>query len=306
MSLSSLLASVLEQSVPIVLAALAAMITLRANILNVAVEGMMLVAAFVAIAVGSSTGSAALAFFAAIFASILMSQLLALITLRFSADFIVAGLGINLLAAGGSLFALEWFYRSPGGLRPISFPDIWHMPAGSLSFLPVIGPALERQSIILFLAFLAIPLSALFLYRTPTGAYLRAVGEDEHAARSAGISVARMKALSLAISGLLAGLAGAQLSMDKLHFFLPDMTSGRGFIGLAATLFGGGHPWVTAAASLLFGFFGALGDRLQAFAIPSQFVLMLPYVAAIVGLSIARWRIYVRNRPARIVSKGTA
>ena len=306
MSLSSLLASVLEQTAPILLAALAAMITLRANILNVAVEGMMLVAAFVAIAVGSSTGSAALAFFAAIVASILMSQLLALITLRFSADFIVAGLGINLLAAGGSLFALEWFYRSPGGLRPITFPDIWHVPAGSLSFLPVIGPALERQSIILILAFLAIPLSALFLYRTPTGAYLRAVGEDEHAARSAGISVVRMKALSLAISGLFAGLAGAQLAMDKLHFFLPDMTSGRGFIGLAATLFGGGHPWVTAAASLLFGFFGALGDRLQAFAIPSQFVLMLPYVAAIVGLSLARWRIHVRNRPARIVTKGTA
>ncbi|MFI0843953.1 ABC transporter permease [Mesorhizobium sp. IMUNJ 23232] len=306
MSLSSLLASVLEQSAPILLAALAAMITLRANILNVAVEGMMLVAAFVAIALGSLTGNAMLAFFAAIVASILMSQLLALITLRFSADFIVAGLGINLLAAGGSLFALEWFYRSPGGLRPITFPDIWHVPAGSLSFLPVIGPALERQSIILILAFLAIPLSALFLYRTPTGAYLRAVGEDEHAARSAGISVVRMKALSLAISGLFAGLAGAQLAMDKLHFFLPDMTSGRGFIGLAATLFGGGHPWVTAAASLLFGLFGALGDRLQAFAIPSQFVLMLPYVAAIVGLSLARWRIHVRNRPARIVTKGTA
>ena len=306
MSLTSLLASVHEQSAPILLAALAAMITLRANILNVAVEGMMLVAAFVAIAVGSATGSAALAFFAAVLASIMMSQLLALITLRFSADFIVAGLGINLLAAGGSLFALEYFYGTPGGLRPTTFPEIWHVPAGSLSFLPVIGPAIERQSIILILAFLAIPLSALFLYRTPTGAYLRAAGEDEHAARSAGISVVRMKALSLAISGLFAGLAGAQLAMDKLHFFLPEMTSGRGFIGLAATLFGGGHPWVTAAAALLFGFFGALGDRLQAFAIPSQFVLMMPYIAAIVGLSLARWRILVRNRPARIVTKGTA
>lgn len=302
MSVSSFLASVLEQSAPILLAALAAMITLRANILNVAVEGMMLVAAFVAIAVGNATGSASLAFFAAVAGSILMSQLLALMTLRFSADFIVAGLGINLLAAGGSLFALEWFYRSPGGLRPITFPDIWHVPAGSLWFLPMIGPALEGQSIILLLAFLAIPLCAVFLYRTPTGAYLRAAGEDEHAARSAGIKVARMKALSLAISGLLAGLAGAQLAMDKLHFFLPDMTSGRGFIGLAATLFGGGHPWVTAGASVLFGFFGALGDRLQAFAIPSQFVLMLPYVAAIAGLTFARWRIHVRNRPARIVA----
>lgn len=303
MNVVSFLSSVLEQSAPILLAALAAMITFRANILNVAVEGMMLVGAFVAIVVGNSTGSATLAFFSALAASILMSQLLALMTLRFSANFIVAGLGINLLAAGGSLFALEWFYRSPGGLRPIVFPDLWHVPAGSLSFLPILGAAIEGQSIIVLLAFLAIPACAVFLYRTPTGAYLCAAGEDEHAARSAGINVVRMKALSLAISGLLAGLAGAQLSMDKLHFFLPEMTSGRGFVGLAATLFGGGQPWVTAAASVLFGFFGALGDRLQAFAIPSQFVLMLPYIAAIVGLTIARWRIHVRNRPAKIARK---
>ena len=109
-----------------------------------------------------------------------------------------------------------------------------------------------------------------------------------------------MKALSVTISGLLSGLAGVQLAMDKLQFFLPDMTSGRGFIGLAATLFGGGQPWITAAASLLFGFFGALGDRLQAFSIPSQFVLMLPYLAAIIGLAVARWRTHLRSRPAKL------
>lgn len=303
MDIVSLLRSVLEQSTPILLAALAAMVTLRANILNVAVEGMMLAAAFTAIAVGSLAESAWMGLFSAILVAVLLSQLLALLTLRFSADFIVAGLGINLLAAGGTLFILERFYNSPGGLRPIAFPDLWHVPAGSLFFLPVIGPAFEGQSVIVLLAIGLVPLSALFLYRTPVGANLRAAGEDEHAARSAGIRIAAMKALSLALSGLLAGLAGAQLAMDKLHFFLPDMTSGRGFIGLAATLFGGGQPWTTAAASLLFGFFGALGDRLQAFAIPSQFVLMLPYLAAIVGLVIARWRSLVRSRPARVVEQ---
>jgi len=300
MDIQSLLASVLEQSTPILLAALAAMITLRANILNVAVEGMMLVAAFTAIAVGNATGSASLAFLAAVAAAILMSQLLALLTLRFSADFIVAGLGINLLAAGGTLFALERFYNSPGGLRPPSFPDVWHIPDGSLSFVPFLGRILEGQSFIVILALLAVPATAVFLYQTPTGANLRAAGEDEHAARAAGIRVGLMKALAVGISGLLSGLAGAQLAMDKLHFFLPDMTSGRGFIGLAATLFGGGLPWMTAAASFLFGFFGALGDRLQAFAIPSQFVLMLPYIAAILGLTFARWRAHRRNRPARL------
>lgn len=300
MVLESFLSSVLEQTAPILLAALAAMITQRANILNVAVEGMMLVAAFTAIAVGGATGNIWAAFFAGVLAAILASQLLSLMTLKFHADFVVAGLGINLLAAGATLFMLERLYNSPGGLRPISFPDMWHVPAGSLSFLPVVGRMFEGQSIVVLLALLAVPLCWIFLYRTPVGSYLRAAGEDEHAARSAGIRVDHMKALAVTISGLLSGLAGVQLAMDKLQFFLPDMTAGRGFIGLAATLFGGGQPWLTAAASFLFGFFGALGDRLQAFDIPSQFILMLPYAAALLGLTFARWRTVARNRPARI------
>ena len=300
MSYESLLASVLEQSTPLVLAALAAMITLRANILNVAVEGMMLVSAFSAIAVGSATGSALAGFSAGIFGAVGTSLVFSIITLRFGAGFIVAGLGINLLAAGGTLFALERWYNSPGGLRPLGFPEMWHVPEDSLSFIPLLGPALEGQSIIVLLTVLAVPVCWVFLYRTPTGSYLRAAGEDEHAARSAGINVVRMKVLAVTISGLFSGLAGAQLAMDKLHFFLPNMTAGRGFIGLAATLFGAGHPWATASAAVLFGFFGALGDRLQAFDIPAQFVLMLPYLVAILALTFSRWRIYVRNKPAKL------
>ena len=300
MSYESLLASVLEQSTPLVLAALAAMITLRANILNVAVEGMMLVSAFSAIAVGSATGSALAGFSAGIFGAVGTSLVFSIITLRFGAGFIVAGLGINLLAAGGTLFALERWYNSPGGLRPLGFPEMWHVPEGSLSFIPLLGPALEGQSIIVLLTVLAVPACWMFLYRTPTGSYLRAAGEDEHAARSAGINVVRMKVLAVTVSGLFSGLAGAQLAMDKLHFFLPNMTAGRGFIGLAATLFGAGHPWATASAAVLFGFFGALGDRLQAFDIPAQFVLMLPYLVAILALTFSRWRIYVRNKPAKL------
>ncbi len=246
------------------------------------------------------TGRAFVALIAAVAASIIVSMVLALFTLRLHADFIVAGLGINLLAAGGTVFLLERVYNNPGGLRPITFPEIWHVPEGSLSFLPVIGPALEGQSIIVLLGLLAIPACQVFLYWTPTGSYLRAAGEDEHAARSAGIRVGRMKTLAVGISGLLSGLAGAQLAMDRLQFFLPDMTAGRGFIGLAATLFGGGLPWMTAVAAFMFGLFSAIGDRLQAFDIPAQFVLMLPYMAAVVGLTLGRWRMHVKNCPAKL------
>lgn len=300
MNLISLLSSVFEQTTPILLAALASMITLRANILNVAVEGMMLVGAFAAIAVGALTESAGLGFLAAVCASVTCSQLLAFITLKLGANFIVAGLGINLLAGGGTLYVLETVYMSPGGLRPITFPDIWHLSGSWLDTIPVLGPALSGQSFIVVLAILAVPACYLFLYHSPTGSYLRAAGEDEHAALSAGINVVRMKALSLAISGLLSGLAGAQLAMDNLHFFLPDMTAGRGFIGLAAALFGAGQPVMSSIAALLFGFFGALGDRLQVYAIPSQFVLMLPYLAAILGLTFARWRRMRLDLPAPV------
>lgn len=302
---SQFLASVLEQTTPLLLAALAAMITTRANILNVAVEGMMLVAAFAAIAVGEASGSAGLALISAIGAAAAMSLIFGFVSIVLRADFIVAGLGLNILAAGGTLFVLEQVYQDPGGLRPDVFPDLWRVPSGSLSWLPVIGPALERQSVIVFLALVAVPICSFVLYRTPLGYALRAVGEDEPAAVAAGVHAARMKLLAVLASGLLAGLAGAQLSMDRLHFFLPDMTSGRGFIGLAATLFGGGLPWATAGAAVLFGAFGALGDRLQTFQAPPQFVLMAPYVAAVLGLVLSRLRAAARSRPARIREKTT-
>lgn len=300
MDIQLFLASVLSQTTPILLAALAAMITTRANILNVAVEGMMLVAAFVAIAVGQASGDVVFAFLSAIIAAVLMSLLFGFVAIVLQADFIVAGLGLNILAAGGTLFALEEFYQDPGGLRPDSFPDIWHVPEGALAWAPIVGPAFERQSFIVLIALAMAPLCAFVLYRTPMGYALRAVGEDEHAASAVGIHVARMKLFAVLASGFLAGLAGAQLSMDRLHFFLPDMTAGRGFIGLAATLFGGGLPWATTAAAFLFGFFGALGDRLQLLQAPSQFVLMAPYLAALIGLAIARWRAASRNRPASV------
>ncbi len=303
MDVSLFLGSTIEQTTPILLAALAAMITLRANILNVAVEGMMLAAAFTAIAVGGATGSATFAFFAALVAALAMALIFGIVAINLRADFIVAGLGLNLLSAGGTLFLLERVYNNPGGLRPDTFPDIWHIPDGSLAWLPIVGPAFEGQSFIVLLALLAIPGSIIFLYRTPVGYALRAAGEEERAAHSAGIRVGRMRLLSVMISGFFAGLAGAQLAMDKLHFFLPDITSGRGFIGLAAALFGSGLPGATAAASLLFGAFGAIGDRLQVFAIPPQFVLATPYVAAILGLVVARLRATARNRPARVSEK---
>jgi simple sugar transport system permease protein len=276
------------QTTPILLAALAAMFTQRGNVLNVGVDGMMLGGAFTAIAVGQITGSVSMAVLSAVFCGLLGSLILGWVTFRLNANSLVAGLGLNLLAAGVTVFLLERVYKSPGGLRPETFPDLWTVGADWFEAVPVIGPALNGQSVIVYLAILAIPASILLLHNTPFGYALRAVGEDEHAASAAGISLWRTRLWSMLLRGLLGGLAGAQLSMATLHFFLPDMTGGRGFLGLAAMLFGGATPLGATGASFFFGAAGAAGDRLQGFDLPNQFVLALPYVAAIAALILAR------------------
>lgn len=288
-------------STPIVLAALAAMFTQRGNILNVGVEGMMLMSAFTSIAVGQATGSLVLALVCAVGSGVIMALLLGFVTFRLGANSLVAGLGINLLAGGVTVFLLERAYESPGGLRPDTFPDLWTFQADWFGKIPLLGPALNGQSVIVFLTILLVPASSLLLYRTRYGFALRAVGEDEHAAEAAGISVWRTRMRSVVLSGLLGGLAGAQLAMATLHFFLPDMTSGRGFLGLAAMLFGGATPGGSAAAAVFFGAAGAAGDRMQALQLPPQLVLALPYVAAIVALTLSQ--VLLRRRRAVVVDK---
>jgi simple sugar transport system permease protein len=303
MSLGAFLGSILSETSPILLAALAAMFTQRASILNVAVEGMMLVAALASIAVGEATGSVTLGILAALAASLALALVFGGVTILLGADAIVTGLGVNLLAGGLTVFVLEEVYDSPGGLRPDSFPNLPSLHGHWLSSIPVIGPALQGQSMIVLASVALVPLCAIFLYCTPVGASLRAAGEDAHAARAAGISVPRMRLLAMLLSGAVSGLGGAELAMDKLHFFLPAMTSGRGFIGLAAMLFGGGTPWGTMLASFVFGLAGAAADRLQMYQVPSEFVLMVPFVAAILGLTATRLRVIARLRPRPVAKE---
>ena len=296
MNIGFLLAAGLDQTAPILLAALAALFTYKANILNIAVEGMMLVAAFAAIAIGISTGSATVALLAAVAAAMALSGLYGALVVGLRTDFIVAGIGVNLLAAGLTVFILEQVYASPGGLRPVLFPELYATRWLWLRQIPWIGQGLFGRSVIVWLSLLLVPVASVILYLTPLGSDIRAVGEDEAAARAAGIHVTRTKFVAVLFSGFLAGLAGAQVSMDKLHFFLPAMTAGRGFIGLAAMLFGSATPFRSAGAALLFGLAGAAANRLQVVHLPSELVLMVPYVAAVLGITLSKLRSRRRSR----------
>lgn len=285
------LAVILMKVAPILLAAIGGAVTQQGNILNIGLEGMMLIGAFASIAVGSWAHNALVGVVAAVVSALLLSLLYAVATLNLKADFIVVGIGVNLLAAGLSVFLLQVLYGNPGVTPPEHSINLPGIPLGPLAHVPVIGPAVDQQTPLVWLAFICVPLYSFLLYRTRFGVHLRAVGEDEGAAGAAGISIERMKFWSILISGVLCGLGGAQLAMATLGSFTAGMTSGRGFIAVAALTFGLAKPVRTMVAAFIFGAADALADQLGVAGVNSNLALMTPYIITIVALVLAGFRL---------------
>ncbi len=309
----SLLNTILLYTTPILLAGIGCVFTQQANILNIAMEGMMLTAAFFAIAVGAATQNVALAVLGAVAAAMVMSAIFAYVTLVLKADVFVAGIGINLLASGVTVFLLERLYNNEGNYSPDVFPDLWRVPALSrdLENRPVLGlffTAFSNQTVIVFTGLAFVVIAHYILYRTKLGIHIRATGENPEAVQAAGLNPVRLQIITVMISGLCAGLGGAQIAMATLNQFVRDMTNGVGFIGLAAEIFGNATPVGTLIASLIFGLANAVADKLQVLSemqipftntgvnIPPQLVLMLPYLITIVALTLAM----IRRRRGRI------
>jgi ABC-type uncharacterized transport system permease subunit len=298
-----LLGALVLYSTPILLAGLGCVFTQQANILNIAMEGMMLAAAFFAIAVGATTQSWVLAILGGIAAAMVMASLFAFVTLVLKADVIVAGIGINLLGDGVSVFLLERLYHNEGNYSPDVFPEIWKLALprewDKIAGLNLFYRAFDGQSIIVFITIALVVLAHIVLYRTKLGVHIRATGENPEAVQAAGLNPTALKIMTVMISGLCAGLGGAQISMATLDQFVRGMTSGVGFIGLAAEIFGGAAPFGTFIASLVFGLANALADRLQVLGqiqipftqsgvqIPNQVVNMLPYLITLIALTLA-------------------
>jgi len=278
---------VLTKVAPILLAALGGAFTQQGNILNIGLEGMMLIGAFTAIVVGAAVDSALIGVIAAVIAALVLATIYALATLWFKADNIVVGIGINLLAAGVSIFLLQVIFGNPGASPAGSKITLPRVSLGPIGDIPFVGAALDNQTALVWVALLCVPLSSLVLYRTRYGVHLRAVGEDEPAALAAGINVRRVKAQSILISGLLCGLAGAQLAMASLGTFTADMTAGRGFIAVAALTFGLARPLRTMIAAFIFGAADAIADLLGIAGFNSSIALMVPYVVTIIALVFA-------------------
>ncbi len=263
------LAAVLRISVPYVLAALGGTWSERAGIINIALEGLLLTGAFAATIGAYASGSAVVGITAGALAGALLAALYALLVIRFGADQIVCGIAINLLADGATRFLLKVTFDSSS-----NSPRIAAFGSGGA------GPSLMLVTALL------IGLSHVLLYRTPFGLRVRAVGEHPEAAASLGVRPRRVRLVAVLLSGALAGLGGAWLAADQ-HQFVAGMSNGRGYIALAAMIFGKWRPTWVAAAALLFGAAEATQIALQTAGVglPAWAVQMLPYVLTMVALS---------------------
>lgn len=271
----------LRLSAPLAFAALGGLLSERSGVLNIGLEGMLLTGAFAA-AVGSVlSGHAWLGIVAAAIAGGLLGVLHAYLCVNLAVNQLVSGLAINLTAAGLTAYGARILFDA----GTIELPHLGEITIPGLNRLPIIGVFFNQD--ILFYGLLAlIPALTYLLFHTHWGLSLRAVGEFPRAADTAGISVFQVRHISVIASGCLAGLGGAYLALAHVGFFTENISAGKGFIALAALIFGKWHPVYVALACLLFGSTEALQLRIQAFNldIPYQFLAMLPYVVALLAL----------------------
>lgn len=297
------LAAILRISTPLLLPSLAALISVKAGVINIGLEGMMLIAAFTGATIGGVLQNALIGALAGLLAAMLTALLLAFFHLSLRGDLILGGIAINIL---GSAATVAIGYQLSGAraigldVPPISLPEL-DLPF--LRSVPLIGEtlytAIGRQNVLVWSALLSAFGVAFLFYRLPFGVHLRAVGENEQAAASVGIQVRRTRYIALLLSGLLAGIGGIYMSMGYLNSFSRDMTAGRGYIALVIPALGGYTPLGTLIAALLFGAFAALETRLGSFDVPSQLPQMIPYLATLIALTLYAWR---RRRTAHPAS----
>jgi ABC-type uncharacterized transport system permease subunit len=279
------LAASVRLAIPILFAALGELFTERAGILNLGLEGIMLMGALSSFLVAFITGSLWLGLLAGALSGMAMSLLMAFMSVTVKANQVVAGLGITIL--GGGLSTL--FFRLYFGLRstrPMIERAFSEQPIPFLSQIPVLGEVLFSHNILAYLALILVGVSWLILYRTGFGLALRAVGERPDAADVRGLNVAGLRYTGLLIGGALAGIGGAYLPLADFRVFWPQMTTGRGFIAVAVVIFARWDPIRVLAGSLLFGGAVALQITLQTLQVPisPELLLMLPYIITILVL----------------------
>jgi simple sugar transport system permease protein len=289
----------LRFAAPLILCAMAGLVSERSGVIDIGLEGKLLAGAFAAGAVASITGSAPLGLLAAVAVSMAMAGLHGFACITHRGEQIISGVAINILASGMTVVAGIALFRQGGQtpllgqgerFRPITLPGV-----ETIGEIPVIGPLyvelISGHNLLVYMAVLSVPLVGWLLFRTTFGLRLRAVGEKPEAVDSAGLSVTWLRYRGVLIAGALCGVAGAYLSIAHGGGFVREMSAGKGYIALAAMIFGKWRPGTVLGAALIFGFLEAAAARLQSVelpvvgVIPVELILVLPYVATVVLLA---------------------
>nr|WP_312855122.1 ABC transporter permease [Agromyces agglutinans] len=286
MPLAGLLAGALSLSVPLIFGSLSGVISERVGVINIAIEGQLLAGAFTSAVVASSTGNPYLGLLAAGVAGVLVSFVLAAFAIKYFVDQVIVGVVLNVLVVGFTSFLYSQVL-APNAQALNAPPRFDRIAIPFLSEIPIIGPTFFRQTIIVYLMYVAVAAVYIGLFHTKWGLRLRAVGEHPQAADTVGINVPRTRFWNVSLAGAIAGLGGAFFTLGAVGAFGKEMTAGAGFIALAAVIFGQWDPIKATLAALLFGFAQSLQGQLGVIGspVPSEFMLMLPYVVTIVAVA---------------------
>jgi ABC-type uncharacterized transport system permease subunit len=283
--LEAFIAAAVGMAAPLLLAALGELLVEHSGIINIGIEGIMLTAAFGAMAGGYFAHSLLVGIAAAVVAALVMSALLAVLVVNLAVNQVVAGTALDILGVGLTGVLYRRLFGATG--QAFTFAGLPRLPLGYLTRIPLLGPALFDRNILVYAAFILIPLVSLLLYRTAYGLRLRAAGERPEAADALGLGVYALRWQAMLLSGVLTGLSGAYLTLGYANTFVEGMSAGRGFVALAIVILGQWRPAGVGLAALLFGAAMALQFTLQAYgtALPYQLFLALPYLLTLLVLA---------------------
>ena len=270
----------LRSATPVALAGMGGLMTEHAGIMNIGMDGMILMGAFTAVAVSVVTGSAWIGVAAAILVGMLVGLFFALFVVKFKSDEFIIGTALNILADGLTVFLLWALFNVRGTLRTTEgLPTV---DLGIIKEIPFVGQILSGNSLFVYLTWGLVFLMFMLVYRTPYGFWVRAAGEKPGTLSTAGISPDKVKWASSVLCGAFCGLAGAQLALGNVTMFSEGMANSRGYVAFACVIFGGANPVKVYLAALMFGFFDALGYRLQEYNISPDLTAIIPYIITVV------------------------
>lgn len=282
--------TIIRVMTPILFAGLACTVFTKGGIDSIGIEGIMLICAMAGSVGSYFTHSALGGILIAVACGILAAYLFGYVTLQLKSVEILAGIAINTLASGLTIFVIYYVAGEKGSTQSLMSPTIPNIELPLIKEIPFFGNILSGHNLLTYVAIILTFVLAFLFYKTPLGLRIRSVGENPHAASSVGINVMKYKYITLTIAGALAGLGGAFMSMGYVSFFSKEMIAGRGWIGMAAEAMGRGNPFGIFASSCLFGLADSMATRLQMLNFPAQLIQTLPYVITIIAISVYSYR----------------